>query len=37
MNLLMREVAEAVVGSCQVSERVTLVKIDAKPTRLNII
>ncbi|XP_063863898.1 craniofacial development protein 2-like [Scylla paramamosain] len=35
--LLRKEVAEAVVGSWQVSERVILVKIGAKPTGLNTI
>ena len=35
--LLRKEVAEAVVGCWQVSERVILVKIDAKPIPLNII
>ena len=35
--LLRKEVTEAVLGSWQVYERVILVKIDAKPTALNII
>ena len=35
--MMRREVADAVVGVWQVSERVILVKIDAKPNRMNII
>ena len=35
--MLRKERAEVVVGSWHVSERVILVKINAKPTGLNII